>query len=80
MIFFKKNIQYLHGVFVLNKTSGKMTYSRVSEIVKEKFAAIGLDTKVYHLHSLRAGGSMAAANHQIPDSISKTWEVANYFS
>jgi hypothetical protein len=65
--FLFKNLQQHKGVLIINKTAGQMKYSCVSELVKAKFAAIGLDTKSFHLHSLRAGGSTAAANHHVPD-------------
>ena len=44
-----------------------ITYSRVNELVKQKFKELGLDCKLYKLHSLRAGGSSAAANNKVPD-------------
>jgi site-specific recombinase XerD len=65
--FLFKNVQHCKGIISINKADVQMKYSRVSEIVKGKFASIGLDTKAYHLHSLRAGGSSAAANHHLPD-------------
>ena len=65
--FLFKNVQQSKGVLIINKAAGQMKYSRVSELVKSKFTEIGLDSKSYHLHSLRAGGSTAAANHHVPD-------------
>ena len=44
-----------------------MSYTRVREIVKEKFQEIGLDVQKYGLHSLWAGGVTAAANARVPD-------------
>ena len=42
-------------------------YSRARELFIEKFKAIGLDTKLYGLHSLRIGGASAAAINDLPD-------------
>ena len=36
-----------------------------------EFKAIGLDTKLYGLHSLRIGGASAAANNDLPDRVIK---------
>ena len=44
-----------------------MSYTRVREIVKEKFQEIGLDVQKYGLHSLWARGVTAAANARVPD-------------
>ena len=49
------------------RKSGKMSYTRVREIVKEKFQEIGLDVQKYGLHSLRARGATVAANAGVPD-------------
>ena len=48
------------------RKSGKMSYTRVREIVKEKFQEIGLDVQKYGLHSLWARGATAAANARVP--------------
>ena len=40
--------------------SGKMTYTRTREIVKDALKSIGLDSSKFGLHSLRAGGASAA--------------------
>ena len=37
----------------------------------EKFKAIGLDTKLCDLHSLRIGGASAATNNDLPDRVIK---------
>ena len=37
----------------------------------EVFKAIGLDTKLYGLHSFRIGGASAAANDDLPDRVIK---------
>ena len=49
------------------RPSGGISYTRVRELVLEKLQEIGLDPKMFGLHSLRAGGASAAANAGIPD-------------
>ena len=49
----------------------KLSYSRARELFIEKFKAIGLDTKLYGLHSLRIGGASAAAVNDLPDRVIK---------
>ena len=46
-----------------------MTYTRIREIVLEKFKSIGLETKKLGLHSLRAGGATAAARQGVSDRL-----------
>ena len=41
------------------------------ELLLEKLEAIGLNPKLYGLHSLRAGGATAAANAGVPDRLFK---------
>ena len=65
--FIFRNVQHKRGVITMASADQCMTYSRVNELVKEKFRKIGLDCALYKLHSLRAGGSTAAANHHVPD-------------
>ena len=49
------------------RPSGGISYTRVRELVLEKLQEIGLDPKMFGLHSLRAGGASNAANAGIPD-------------
>ena len=53
------------------RAGSKLSYSRASELFIAKFKAIGLDTKLYGLHSLRIGGASAAANNDFPDRFIK---------
>ncbi|XP_041479963.1 integrase/recombinase xerD homolog isoform X2 [Lytechinus variegatus] len=50
---------------------GKMSYSRCREIFKEVLEAIGVNSKKFGLHSLRAGGATAAAQIGVPDRLFK---------
>ena len=49
----------------------KLSYFRARELFIEKFKAVGLDTKLYGLHSLRIGGASAAANNDLPYRVIK---------
>jgi len=60
-----KNGNFFH------RAGSKLSYSWARELFIEKFKAIGLDTKLYVLHSLRIGGASAAANHDLPDRVIK---------
>ena len=53
------------------RAGSKLSYSRARELFIEKFKAIGLDTKLYGLHSLRIGGASAVANNDLPDRVIK---------
>ena len=51
------------------RSQGGLSYTRMRELLLEKLAHLGLDTKVYGLHSLRSGGATAAANAGVPDRL-----------
>ena len=51
--------------------SSKLSYSRCREIFKDTLEAIGVDSKFFGLHSLRAGGATAAAEIGVPDRLFK---------
>ena len=53
------------------RDKGGLSYTTVREAVLERLEAIGLDKKLYGLHSLRAGGASAAANAGVPDRMFK---------
>ena len=53
------------------RSGSRLSYSRARELFILKFKAIGLDTKLYGLHSLRIGGASAAANNDLPDRVIK---------
>ena len=54
---------------------GGISYSRVRELLLDKLKEVGLNPKVFGLHSLRSGGATAAANAGVPDRI-LTWQMA----
>ena len=41
---------------------GKLSYTRCREIFKDCLKELGLDQKMYGLHSLRSGGGNSAVN------------------
>ena len=49
------------------KKKGGLSYTRMREIVLEKLSELGLDRKLFGLHSLRSGGASAAASAGVPD-------------
>lgn len=50
---------------------GKLSYTRMRELVLAKLGDIGLEASRYGLHSLRAGGATAAANGGVADRMFK---------
>jgi integrase len=53
------------------RESGGLSYSRIRELVLEQLLAIGLDKRLFGLHSLRSGGASAAAQAGVPDRLFK---------
>jgi hypothetical protein len=62
-----RNVQHSKGSIKISTVDAPITYSRINELVKQKFKSLKLDTTMFKLHSLRAGGSSAAANNKVPD-------------
>jgi integrase len=56
---------------ILRPSNLPMSYSRVRDLILQKFSSIGLNPKLFGLHSLRAGGATLAANSGIPDRLFK---------
>ena len=48
-----------------------MSYTRAREIVKTALSSIGLDPKLFGLHSFRSGGASAAASNGVSDRLFK---------
>ena len=55
----------------LRKVNKPISYTRVREILLRELGALGLDSKRFGTHSLRAGGASAAANAGVPDRLFK---------
>ena len=53
------------------RKSGRLTYSRLRELLKAKLEELGYPSADFGLHSLRAGGAMAAAASGMPDRLFK---------
>ena len=47
--------------------SVNLSYTRAQELVLQMLEDVGLDRKLFSLHSLRSGGASAAANAGVPD-------------
>ena len=68
--------QFLFRPIVNAKTprlrdNGKLSYSRLSELLKEKLTNLGFRAVEFSPHSLRAGGATKAAEMGVPDQIFK---------
>ena len=53
------------------RKSGKISYTRVRELMLSKIASLGYDASKFGMHSFRAGGATAAANAGIKDRLFK---------
>ena len=53
------------------RKGGSLSYSRLRELLLEKISSLGMDPKLFGMHSLRAGGATAAANAGVPDRLFK---------
>ena len=53
------------------RKGGGLSYSRLRELLLEKISSLGMDPKLFGMHSLRAGGATAAANAGVPDRLFK---------
>ncbi|CAC5414440.1 unnamed protein product [Mytilus coruscus] len=65
---------------VSKKKNAKLSYTRAREIVKAALSFVGLDAKLFGLHSFRSGGASAAANNGISDRLFKAhgrWKTEN---
>ena len=66
VIFYKKSRSYK-----LRKTNKPLSYSAARSIVLDAFESIGLPKSKFDIHSLRAGGTLAAANSSVLDRLFK---------
>ena len=53
------------------RKGGSLSYSRLRELLLEKISSLGMDPKLFGMHSLQAGGATAAANTGVPDRLFK---------
>ena len=51
--------------------AGRLTYTRLRELLKSKLDELGYSSAVFGVHSLRAGGATAAAGSGLPDRLFK---------
>ena len=53
------------------REAGKISYSCLRELFNKKLRNLGFPTESFCLHSLRAGGAIAAASAKVPDRLFK---------
>lgn len=53
------------------RKSGTISYTRVRELMLDKFQSLGYQASEFGVHSFRAGGATAAANAGVPDRMFK---------
>ena len=53
------------------RSSGRLTYTRLRELLKDKLEKLGYSAAEFGVHSLRAGGATAAAASGMPDRLFK---------
>ena len=51
------------------RETGRISYSCLKDLFKNKVSKLGYDAADFGLHSLRAGGATAAANAGVPDQL-----------
>jgi integrase len=64
-----RRVIFRKGHKFIDPSNKAISYSNVRDIVKAKAGQLGLDPLLYSTHSLRAGGSTAAANAGISDRL-----------
>ena len=57
---------------MLCKLNKPLSYSRARELLLQTLSKLGLDTKLFGLHSLRSGGASTAAHNRIPERLLKS--------
>jgi hypothetical protein len=64
-------VSFLKSSQVYRLREGQLSYSRCREIYKDALYEVGVDPKLYGLHSLRSGGASAASAVGVPDRLFK---------
>ena len=59
------------------RAAGSISYTRMHDLFLAKWRELGYDTASLGLHSLRAGGSSAAANAGIGDRLLSSMDAGN---
>jgi integrase len=67
--FLFRRVLFRGGIKSIDSRNVALSYSNVRDIVKMKACQLGLDPKHYSTHSMRAGGSTAAANAGVSDRL-----------
>ena len=55
----------------LRPSNTPITYTCARELILKMFKDVGLNSRLFGTHSLRAGGATAAAENQVPDRLFK---------
>ena len=71
------DLQFFRGITrtkngVKLRAQGRLSYSRIRELLLEKLAQVGLEPKNFGLHSLRASGASAAVPDRLPWTLDST--------
>ena len=75
--FIFRHIIRMRSGFKLDKKR-RLTYCRAREVLLDRLTDMGLDKKLFGLHSLRSGGATAAAsNASVCDTYYETWSLGN---
>ena len=69
---FSSSLMFFRSLhFVKSNASPGLSYTRTREVVLHAFSQLGYSTKLCGLHSLRSGGTTAAANAGVNDRLLK---------
>ncbi|XP_071139880.1 integrase/recombinase xerD homolog [Mytilus edulis] len=68
-----RSVRFFKSVnsYKLAEVNRPLSYTRARELLLGTLTAIGLDCKLFCLHSLRSGGATAAARNDVPDRLIK---------
>lgn len=64
-------VSFSKNTYALRKVNSPISYTRYREILLEGLNVIGLDSKLFGLHSLRSGGATVAASRDVKDRLFK---------
>lgn len=72
-MFIFRSLSYLKksNSYMLRKENHSLSYTRTREILLSMLSSLGLNTKLYGLHSLRSGGASKVANMGVSDRMFK---------
>ena len=74
-LMFFRSLHFVKSNASYTLRSTDISYTRTREVVLHAFPQLGYSTKIFGLHSLRAGGATAAANAGVNDRLFKLFIV-----